>query len=271
MLGVMDFGGCTHAYYYLKSLNAFFRGHVEPAFFDSYNYCWQGSCVWWFIRPEHIADRPAALRGGQGQAPVRAGGAVGDGGEAVRDARVHQAAHVLSAGAGGGRGAGQRIVQEEGMAIITRGYAWHQGMVGSEHSVQEAVNFVTPDWLTDGLVRLVEYLDHLQDWVQASQSADVNSRLWKLLFDSGATFYLNHLLAHDFMPTFLGRIKDDLDAEQPQDYPAHLQPALKVGGPVRKNIDRALELLAEHTASRTATRASSTKCEEDRKREGGRG
>jgi hypothetical protein len=243
------FAGVTDAYCYLKTINSVFRIHIEPMFFDSYNYCWQGGSIWWFVKEEDlkalqafVVDRVRRVFGLRHQ--------LTEDEERLCMMLLYSRQLMFSPQQMIDAGVPlTRVEQTEGMIVMTRGYVFHQGIVMGDGSIQEAINFVGADWLTHGLPRLVSYLEDYIWWVhKATSPSSVDSVLFKLCYSAPVPTILQHEFSPVFAKKFIKAILKDLSQpmrERKVDYSAVKEDYLVKDGKIWKDLEAVIAMLGD--------------------------
>jgi JmjC domain, hydroxylase len=198
LMTLMDsdtFAGFDSAFIYCKLGNSFFKMHVEQLFAPFYNYCWQGSTVWYAVMEE---DRQAFMRflidkvGEQhniGQVTAEE--------EKLFLALLYSKQIFLDPFDLHNAGVPvYRVCQRENQIIIGSGTVIHWGKCGDDAiSVNEAVNYLPVRWLIDGLPQLVQHVQWLRHYIEVdsdSATLNLNQALRDTVFNSGVRRMVSH-------------------------------------------------------------------------------
>ena len=211
--------GVSSPSYYLKLYHSFFKAHCEQSFFPSYNFCWEGSSIWYLVQPQHrhLLDRFIAAK-------------------AVELYRLEQARERLSAEEARllplllytrqwwfsprqlvAHGVPvHRVLQRPGEVVLLDGHVVHWGMVEDTerppYCKQEAINFCPESWLFSGLQQLQLYLVELRAYIEL-EAESTHRAFHKLMYDPFVKRMLVHHAPRSATMDLLEAIAHDLGGE----------------------------------------------------------
>jgi hypothetical protein len=168
LLTLMDrdsFAGFDSAFIYCKLRNSYFKMHVEQLYAPFYNYCWQGSTVWYAVMEE---DRQAFTRFLISKVAREHNiGQVTAEEEKLFLALLYSKQIFLDPFDLWKAGVPvYRVRQWQNQVVIGSGTVIHWGMCGDTKSVNEAVNYLPVRWLIDGLPQLLQHVQWLRHYIQ---------------------------------------------------------------------------------------------------------
>ena len=164
-----DFAGFSSAFTYCKGPNSFFHMHTEQLFAPFYNYCWEGSTIWYYVRDcdRGLLDAYLIKR-------TRRHYQLDDGGAPMTEAQQQLLLALLYAkklffdprdmvreGV-----PVQRVHQQANQVLLGHGSVVRWGVCGGAYSINEAINYVPVTWLAFGLPQLLEYTEWFLAYVQ---------------------------------------------------------------------------------------------------------
>ena len=107
-----------------------------------------------------------------------------------------------------------RHVQRAGEVVVGKGTCAHWGTVSGDLCVQQAVNLCGPEWLDDGLVRLIDFIKLAREYFdRESEIARESTALHALLYHSQVQFKLRHHVADRILVPLLTAVLQDLGKE----------------------------------------------------------
>jgi hypothetical protein len=214
LLTLMDrdsFAGFDSAFIYCKLNNSYFKMHVEQLYAPFYNYCWQGSTVWYAVMEE---DRQAFTRFLISKVTREYNiGQVTAEEEKLFLALLYSKQVFLDPFDLWKAGVPvYRVRQEQNQVIIGSGTVIHWGRCGDTKSVNEAVNYLPVRWLIDGLPQLLQHVQWLRHYIQVggdSATLNLNPAFRDTVFNTGVRRMVSHHMPHLYTKVLCRRILQD--------------------------------------------------------------